>query len=275
MDAKPFLKWAGGKTALLGQLLPLVPRVFGCYYEPFLGGGAVYFALAGLKQKGEIKFTGAYLSDLNEELINAYQVVRDDVTGLLGWLGKFQVSHSKEFYYQLRNWCPITPVERAARFVYLNRTCFNGLYRVNKLGEFNVPVGNYKNPKICDEENLRLCSHVLADAELGCAPFERILDRATTGDFVYFDPPYVPISATANFVSYTPDGFGWTDQERLASVVRELDRRGCQVMVSNAWVESLQQLYTGFRLVEVRAPRAINSKGNARGKVSEMLVLNY
>jgi len=275
VDAKPFLKWAGGKTALLGQLLPLVPRVFRRYHEPFLGGGAVYFALASLEKKGEVEFTDAYLSDANEELMETYKVVRDDVEGLLEWLGKFQAAHSKEFYYRLRDWYPLTPVERAARFVYLNKTCFNGLYRVNKLGKFNVPMGNYKNPKICDEENLRLCSQALADAKLDCAPFEQVLDRAAAGDFVYFDPPYVPVSATANFTAYTQDGFGWADQERLASVVRELDRRGCLVMLSNAWVEPLQQLYAGFRLVEVQAPRVINSKGTARGKVREMLVLNY
>jgi len=275
VDAKPFLKWAGGKTALLGQLLPLVPRVFRRYYEPFLGGGAVYFALAGLEQKGEIEFAGAYLSDVNEELMDTYKVVRDDVAGLLDWLGKFQAQHNKEVYYLLRDWCPLTSVERAARFVYLNKTCFNGLYRVNKLGKFNVPMGDYKKPKICDEHNLRLCSQVLADAKLDCVPFEQVLDRAGAGDFVYFDPPYVPVSATANFTAYTQDGFGWADQERLASVVRELDQRGCMVMLSNAWVEPLQQLYAGFRLVEVKAPRAINSKGTARGKVSEMLVLNY
>lgn len=267
---RPFIKWAGGKQALLPELLRRVPTSFKKYYEPFLGGGALYFALQP---------EAAFLSDSSAELINAFQVVKDKVEPLICDLG--QHVYERDYYYWIRKadrmqqyqrW---TAVRRASRFIYLNKTCYNGLFRVNSRGEFNVPFGRYSNPKILDEKNLRACSSVLSSAELDELPFEEAAGRAEQGDFVYFDPPYVPVSSTANFTSYGRDGFGPTDHERLRDVCRELTRKGVFFMLSNSGAPLVHTLFKEFRILTVQAPRAINSKAGRRGSIAELVITNY
>lgn len=268
--ASPFLKWAGGKSQLLPQFQRFFPKKFGRYYEPFLGGGAVFFSLAPRT---------ATLSDTNEELINAYQVVRNSVEELIAVLRRrFSQKNDEENYYRIRDEMDLsrlTDVERAARLIYLNKTCFNGLYRVNRSGRFNVPFGNYSNPKICDDVNLRRASTELASASLRVCDFEEAVFKAKRGDFVYFDPPYAPLSPTSSFTSYTKDDFGETEQRRLAHVFRELDKRGVHVMLSNSPKPFIIELYRGFHTELVKATRAINSNGNGRGVIDELLVMNF
>jgi DNA adenine methylase len=260
---KPFLKWAGGKTRVLKHYT--FPSEYSTYYEPFLGGGAVFFHL---------KPERSVLSDINLDLIEAYQVVRDNVEELIIYLLGMQASHCKEFYYKIRALAPedLDLTYRVARFIYLNKTCFNGLYRVNAKGQFNVPMGDYKNPVICDEKALREASTVLyhSKAILGLSHYEYVLDYADPGDFVYFDPPY-----DKTFASYTKDGFGRADQERLVEVFKALDKKGVKVLLSNSDTEFIRERYKGFIIDEVKAARAINSDGNGRGKVVELVVRNY
>lgn len=265
----PFVKWAGGKGLLAPRFLELFPppRRFRRYFEPFLGGGAVFLALRPRR---------AVLSDLNAELMNAWCVVRDDPEGLMAALDAHV--YEREHYYRVRALDPeqLSPVERAARFVYLNKTCYNGLYRVNRDGRFNVPFGRYaRSLRFYDRENLLAISRLLRRAELRCAPFEEATADAASGDFVYCDPPYDPLSKTSNFTSYTEDSFTREDQRRLASVVRELDRRGCFVAVSNSDTPEIRRLYKGFHIETVAAPRFINCKGNGRAPVQELLILNF
>lgn len=264
--AAPFLKWAGGKGRLLSQFASLFPTRFGHYFEPFVGAGAVYFHL----QPGR-----ATLSDTNPDLITCYEVVQQDTESLIELLRMYR--HDRDFYYHVRDLDAgaLSPVQRAARMIFLNKTCFNGLWRVNRSGRFNVPFGDYKNPKILDEDNLHAVSAALSGARLERRPFEAVLAEARRGDFVYFDPPYHPVSATASFTSYGADDFKPADQERLAVTFQELDRMGCKVMLSNSDTPFVNQLYEGFRVEKVWAPRAINRDGSKRGAVSEVVVLNY
>ena len=267
---RPFLKWAGGKTSLLPVLLSYVPLSFANYHEPFLGGGALFFALYRRQQ-----LSRAFLSDVNAELIDAYRAVKQDVEAVIRVLEEYP--YSKEFYYQLRSLDPTAlPLPtRAARMIYLNKTGYNGLYRVNRAGKFNVPFGRYKNPNYKDFDNLRAVSAALQQAQLFCASFEIVLENARPGDFVYFDPPYDPVSKTANFTQYHVNGFGRDDQERLAEVFRELTQRGVFAMLSNADTSFIRSLYKDFYVLSVQAPRFINSKGNRRGPQPEVLVINY
>lgn len=264
--ARPFLKWAGGKGQLLDSFSPYFPADFGTYFEPFLGSGAVFFHLRPPR---------AVLSDAVEGLIETYAVVRDNPDELIASLKSHR--NEKTYYYQVRALDPekLAPIERASRFIYLNRTCYNGLYRVNREGKFNVPFGKYKNPRICDEEGLRAVSEALRGAELKVGDFEEVLEQARSGDFIYLDPPYHPVSRTASFTSYFKDGFGLEEQKRLASVFRRLDKRGCLLMLSNSHTDMVQGLYAEFRLVVVEARRAINSKGDGRGPIPEYVILNY
>lgn len=272
----PFLKWAGGKTQLLSQFEPFFPQRIERYIEPFVGSGAVFFYAAERFRPERV-----VLSDSNEELINAYVAVRDDVEGVIGALGEHRRMHSPDYYYKVRAMKPGSRTGRAARLIYLNKTCYNGLYRVNSRGEFNVPVGSYKNPKIFDAENLRLASEALRGVDIQVRRFTDFVPSAKGGDFFYLDPPYhlkvtrPSISATSGFTAYTPGGFKEEDQERLAEVYRALDKRGCRLMLSNSDCGFVRELYRGFRIEEVRARRAINSNGRGRGEVSELLVLNY
>jgi DNA adenine methylase len=264
---KPPIKWAGGKGQLIPQFVPLFPKEsYELYLEPFVGGGAVFFHLTPQR---------AVLIDSNDELINFYLVVRDHPEELLEDLRKHK--NAREYYYSVRALDPqqLSPVERASRFLYLNKTGYNGLWRVNSKGKHNVPFGRYKNPKIADRENLRLVSRALKNAAILCDDFGRVLDYAIPGAFVYLDPPYHPLSETANFTSYTPDAFGEEDQRRLAEVFRKLDSTGCLVMLSNSDTPFIRELYKGYDIQVVYAKRAINSRADRRGPITELVIRNY
>jgi len=278
---KPFVKWVGGKRQLLGQfrdqgLFP--PEAFNpqknTYHEPFVGGGAVFFDL--LPQK-------ANLSDMNTELITTYNVIKSDVESLIEVLqGDYHI-YDKERFLEIRalpKMRELSDLETAARFIYLNRTCFNGMYRVNKSGHFNVPFGRYNNPLICDESNLRKASASLQDTSIKNEDYKVVLDNAKKGDFVYFDPPYYPVSRTASFTSYTAGEFLEKEQEELRDTFLELHKRGCYVMLSNSDTPFINGLFKlcakeSIKVHKVQAGRAINSNAGKRGKVLEVLVTNY
>ncbi|MBI2896624.1 MAG: DNA adenine methylase [Deltaproteobacteria bacterium] len=268
--AKPFLKWAGGKTQLLAAFEELFPSRVERYLEPFVGSGAVFFRVRDLHEPRAV-----VLSDNNEELIDAFCAIRDDVDGVIEKLCKHKAAHDKEHFYRVRVQKPRAATARAARLIYLNRTCFNGLYRVNSRGSFNVPFGRYEKPKILDEGNLRAVAEALRGAELLVSHFRETPGIARRGDFVYFDPPYHPLSTTANFTSYTRGSFGPDDQEELASVYAKLDSMGCRVMLSNSDTSFVRDLYRGFHVRTVLASRRINSRADRRGPVREVVVLNY
>jgi len=278
MDPSPFVKWAGGKGQLLAQMEPYFPASFAGYVEPFVGGGAVFFHLYN---RGRLDCKGVVLIDDMEELINAYRVIQSQVEDLIAALRAHEPHKlDQEYFYAIRNWdrqpgyAGRDDVARAARFIYLNRTCYNGLYRVNRRGQFNVPFGRYRNPTICDAENLRAVSKALAGVTLVVGDFFRCLEWAGSSDLVYLDPPYHPLSETANFTSYTQADFHAGDQQRLAGLFRDLDFRGCQVMLSNSCTPFIRDLYADYEQIEVQAIRAISAKGDQRGAISELLVLN-
>lgn len=261
--ARPFLKWAGGKSQLLPEILRRLPDRFNRYYEPFLGGGAVFFALQPEK---------ATLSDINHELIATYQAIRNDVEGVIHRLRR--QPNAEEHFYRLRSQKHhrLSRPAQAARTIYLNRTCYNGLYRVNKRGEFNVPFGRYRNPRICDADNLRRVAATLRRSDVRRSNVFDLHRRARRNDLVYFDPPYDPVSATASFTSYTEFSFGRDEQAHLAELFRRLAERGVHVLLSNSDTPFIRSLYRGFRIERVRARRAINSAANKRGPVNELLI---
>jgi len=260
---RPFLKWAGGKGQLLGQLRARVPKSYGRYFEPFLGGGALFFALRPAR---------CMLGDVNREIVDCYTAVRDDVKGLVAALRDHR--YDADHYYAVRDADPgkLPLVERAARTIFLNKTGFNGLYRVNRAGKFNVPFGRYAKPAICDEENLIACSAALANAELVAGDFGQVAARARAGDFVYFDPPYVPLSRTAAFTAYAPGGFDLDAQARLAAFFDKLAARGVALLLSNSDVPEIRKLYARYRIDTIEATRVINCKATRRGPVNELLV---
>lgn len=267
---RPFVKWVGGKTQLLGTLFDLMPARFTAYHEAFVGGGALFFGLTRADRLGNAK---VFLSDVNQELISTYAAIRDDVANVIRALG--QHPHDRDHYYALRAADPwsLPASARAARLLYLNRTGFNGLYRVNQSGGFNVPFGRYDNPKICDAENLLAVSKALRTASIEHRPFQTVLERASRGDFVYFDPPYVPVSATSSFVGYAKGGFNLDAQEQLATVFDTLVRRGVHVMLSNSDAPWVRNRYRDHQVVRVAARRNVNSKGADRGPVGEVVVV--
>lgn len=273
---KPFVKWVGGKRQLLQQFknLELYPPekfdpVKNTYYEPFVGGGAVFFDLLP---------KNAVLSDMNKELVITYNVIKDDVEDLIKSLKKYK--YEKNYFLRVRAKDPqgISDIEVASRFIYLNRTAFNGMYRVNSKGEFNVPFGKYDNPLICDEVNLRRVSKALKNVQIKHQDYKEVLKKAKKGDFVYFDPPYYPVSKTASFTAYTKDSFLDKEQIELRDAFVELHKRGCFVMLSNSDAPFINKIYSGIKGVKihkVQAGRAINSKATGRGKITEVLVTNY
>ncbi len=269
---RPFLKWAGGKTQLASALLERMPTSFNVYHEPFVGSGAVFFSLYC-----ERKIRHAILSDLNAELIDTYLAIRDYVYEVIEILSEFP--YNEEFYYDIRAKDPwkLSLPERAARMIYLNKTGYNGLYRVNRQGMFNVPFGRYKSPKYLDIENLLAVSHALHTIEIYCTPFETVINRANAGDWVYFDPPYVPVSQTANFTSYHANGFSLEDQRQLRDVCVELTKNNVYITLSNSDTEFIRSLYksTYFVIDKVLAKRAINCDGAKRGKITELIITNY
>lgn len=265
---QPFLKWAGGKLRILPALLLCKPKQFGTYHEPFMGSGALFFRLSP---------ASAYLSDANERLIRTYRAVRDNVEDVLNLLLDMRAAHCEEYFYQQRSRDidGETDVGVAAWMIYLNRTCYNGLYRVNKRGRFNVPCGRNPNPDIYNPDRLRSCSRALHGAHLDVCDYTVVLDRAEPNDFVYFDPPYIPVSKTSRFSSYTRHGFNYEDHCRLRDTALELKDRGVHVMLSNSWCRDVLDLYgsDAFKVKQVTALRSINCNTEYRGKIFEALIL--
>jgi len=280
-EGAPFLKWAGGKTQLLSQLERFLPDDFNAYAEPFVGSGALFFHLR--RTRG---FFPAILADSNPELVNAYIIVRDKLEQLLPLLEEHQQWHGKEHYYHVRQQKPgeLGNVERAARLIYLNKTCFNGLYRVNSEGQFNVPIGSYVKPRIFDEESLRAASDSLQQTTFLQCDFAEIESQVSSADFVYFDPPYYPVSGTASFTGYAMRNpmsqrtrgnvFGVDDQQRLSVTFAKLAARGSSVMLSNSDTRRIRVLYRDFQIEKVKARRAINCDGAKRGVVDEVVILS-
>ncbi len=268
--ATPFVKWVGGKRSLMDTLLLKMPETFGDFYEPFVGGGALFFELARRK-----RLTKAHLSDTNIDLVFAYTVIKKDPTALIEALKAHAVKHSDDYYYKVRAKKDLqTPVDIAARFIYLNKTGYNGLYRVNSKGEFNVPVGRYKNPGIVQETNIWACHEALKVADIQYHEFDTITPH--TGDFVYFDPPYHPKDETS-FTKYSKLDFTEQDQVRLRDFVVKLHKKGVKVMLSNSDALFIKDLYKSnmFKIATVQAPRFVNCKPNKRNAVDEVLITNY
>jgi DNA adenine methylase len=272
---QPFLKWVGGKRALLPQLLHKIPNNFNNYFEPFIGGGALFFELFN---QGKLKDKKIYLFDINSELINAYNVVKRQPQELIKELEVFKQKHNKEFYYEIRSWdreknfIHRSEIQRASRFIYLNKTCFNGLYRVNKNNQNNVPMGKYVNPNICDKETILNASFALQNVNIEVADFSKVLDYVKKDDFIYLDPPYYPLTPTASFTTYNKDMFLDDEQKRLCEVFKELHKRDAFVMHSNSDTLFIKELYSDFEIDFVECARFINSKSNGRGKIKEVLV---
>ncbi len=269
---RPFLKWAGGKRQILPAILKRLPRRMGTFYEPFIGGGAVFLALASQRPR---PFRRAVLADRNRQLVDLWSAVQQEVEAVvaaLRELAKRPLDASN--YYSLRDLDPssMSRPQAAARLLYLNRTCYNGLYRVNRSGKFNVPYGRYRRPRILDADNLRAVSRALQHARVLHADFEGVVARARPGSVVYFDPPYAPISATARFTSYDAQPFGEAEQARLASLFRGLRGRGVYALLSNSRVPETEKLYRDLPRDVVTARRAINSRSDRRGPVEELLV---
>ena len=269
-DVKPFIKWAGGKRQLIAELIKSVPKKYTRYYEPFIGGGAFFF---------HTKPDNAYISDINPDLINAYRVVKMNVDLLIEDLRIHK--NTEEYYYEIRkadrtdkykDW---NEIQKASRLIYLNKTCFNGLYRMNSKGQFNVPFGSYKNPKIVDEENLRKCSKILQNTDIVLSTFNNIDSTVKKGDFVYFDPPYLPLNQTSSFTKYYKDDFNYDMQFKLRELCDTITRKNVYFMLSNSCTESILELYKKYKIRKVKANRAINCKGSGRGKINEVIVRNY
>ncbi len=269
-NASPFLKWVGGKARLLGQYEDFFPKSYERYHEPFIGGGAVFFNLAPEQ---------ARISDVNGRLIETYEVIRDQLPELIEQLTKHRESHNESHYYRQRERMNaprgLNKVQRAALFIYLNKTCFNGLYRENRRGDFNVPIGRYTNPSVYSIPNLVAVSRALQDVEIAQGSFTGVLDHAEPGDLVYFDPPYVPVSATSNFTGYAKGGFDDGLQIELARTFAKLARRGCYVMLSNSDCDYVRELYAGWRIESVTAGRSINARADRRGRVGEVVVCSW
>ncbi|MGI4753265.1 MAG: DNA adenine methylase [Janthinobacterium lividum] len=263
-EARPFVKWVGGKRSLSKAISLRTPTSFNDYYEPFLGGGAIFFKLQPRR---------AFISDLNLDLIITYTIVRDEPLELMKILSRQKANHCKDYYYAIRqNSNSSNPVEIAARFIYLNKTCFNGLHRVNSKGEFNVPIGSYINPNILDEENIIGCSNALKNADIKYQDFIDITPKAK--DFIYFDPPYQPIKHDS-FTRYTKSDFTQVEQVKLFEKCIELDRQGVYFLLSNSDSELIKELYRDFTIDTVNAPRTINCKVGSRQGASEVLIRNY
>lgn len=269
----PVVKWVGGKRQLISEIDKYLPSNYSTYYEPFLGGGAVFFHLQPHK---------AVVNDINEELMNLYQVIKNNVEDLIEDLKKHK--NEPDYFYKIREldrdiqkYNELTPVERASRIHYLNKTCYNGLFRVNSQGQFNVPFGRYKNPNIVNETTLRAVSNYFNTANIifKCCDFEEAVKGCRKSSFIYFDPPYDPISDTSSFTGYDKGGFDKAEQKRLKDLCDNLNNRGVKFLLSNSQTQFILDLYKDYRIEIVQAKRTINSKGNKRGEVNEVLVMNY
>ena len=274
---KPFVKWAGGKRQLIPILNQNLPESFGTYYEPFLGGGALLFHI--LTDKNGQKCS---ISDLNSDLVLAYTTIRDRIDALITSLKNHEKNYQKDsesYYYSIRESNPRSEIEKTSRLIFLNKTCFNGLYRVNSKGKFNVPLGKYSNPNIVNEENIRAVSHILQSSRtaIKCRDFEAVLRDAKKGDLIYFDPPYQPVSATSNFTSYTTKDFTYDDLTRLAELCLKLDSRGCNVLLSNSDSQEVADIFAKnpWKITRIAANRSINSNSKKRTGHFELLIKNY
>jgi len=276
MDVPRFVKWAGGKQQLLEQFQPIFPKNYNRYFEPFLGSGAV--ALSLIQQHPNKEFI---LSDINEELINAYNVIKNQLETLINYLKQHKENYQKspkEYYYKIRDeldFEKLNDAERAARFIFLNRTCWNGLYRVNSKNKFNVPIGSYKNPDIVQEEKLKSIANLIKNAKIKVMNYDEILDKTKKGDFIYFDPPYHPLDNKNSFTTYTKNDFKEEEQIKLANVFKKLHEKGCYVMLSNSDTKFIRELYKDYKIETVKARRNINSKADGRGVINEVVVVNY
>lgn len=274
LNSKPFVKWAGGKNGLINSLISFIPKNFNSYFEPFVGGGALFFYLKNLNVLNSKKI---YLNDKNTELINAYKQIKINPNKLLEELEILKNNHSKEYFYKIRNldrdfdFYSLSEVFRAARFIYLNKTCFNGLCRYNAKGNFNTPIGSYKNPKIYDKDLIFSVHKVLKNVSITNKDFEVVLLKAKKGDFIYFDPPYYPLNKTSSFVSYT-DNFSANEQIRLYKLFKMLDCEGIKVLQSNSNTDFIKELYKDFEIIEVISKRAINCKGDKRGCITSLII---
>ncbi|MFZ2193734.1 MAG: DNA adenine methylase [Candidatus Moraniibacteriota bacterium] len=276
IQARPFLKWVGGKAQLLSQFEQYYPKDFNNYFEPFIGGGALFFNLSPTK---------AHINDVNATLISTYKNIKNKPEEVMKILKKLENEYKngneenqKELFYKIRdkfNNTSNTELKKSAYLIFLNKTCFNGMYRENSKGGFNTPFGKAKNPTILDRENILLVSKVLKHTKLTSVSFEKAVAEAKKGDFVYFDPPYHPLTETAKFTSYHKDSFTKEDQLKLRNVFDELDKRGCYVMLSNSHTPFINEIYKKYRRETVMANRAINCKASGRGKIKELLILNY
>lgn len=266
--AQPVIKWAGGKRQLIDRYREFFPARYNAYHEPFLGGGAVFFHLMP---------PVSFLSDSNEELINMYLVIQNKVDQLIEDLSRHK--NDRDYYYQIRSLDvrTLTDVQRASRLIYLNKTCYNGLYRVNRKGEFNVPFGKYKRPRFLDVDSLLAANRVLQRAVLMAGDFEMVLENARPGDFVYLDPPYYPVSRTSGFTGFTDRSFSAKDHERLSRTFDELAGRGCMVMLSNSDTPFVRDLYAKYHrgIISLTANRPINSRADKRGPVGELIVCSW
>ena len=269
----PVLKWVGGKRQLIENFLELIPKNINLYCEPFLGGGALFF---------ELQPKVAYVNDINENLILVYKIIRDDVENLIEELSKFK--NESDFFYSVRDWDrnpekynSLSDVERAARIIFLNKTCYNGLYRVNNAGEFNSPFGSYKNPNIINAPVLRAVSKYLNSAQifLTSVDYAEILTKIPKKTFVYLDPPYDPISTTSNFIGYSKGGFNRDEQIRLKECCDALTEKKIKFMLSNSKTDFILDLYSSYNITTLKAKRFINSVGSGRGNVEEVVVRNY
>lgn len=273
-NAKPFVKWAGGKNGLINSLMSFIPKNFNSYFEPFVGGGALFFYLKNHKILNSKKI---YLNDKNSELINAYKQIKINPNELLEELEILKKNHNKEYFYKIRNldrnsdFYSFSEVFRAARFIYLNKTCFNGLCRYNAKGNFNTPMGSYKNPKIYDKELIFSVHKALKNVSITNKDFEIVSLKAKKYDFIYFDPPYFPLNKTSSFVSYI-DNFSASEQIRLYELFKMLDYEGVKVLQSNSNTDFIKELYKDFEIIKVDSKRAINCKGDKRGKITELII---
>ncbi len=267
----PILKWVGGKRQLLDQIMPLIPKNCSTYVEPFLGGGAVFFELQPKK---------AIINDFNEELVNVYLSVRDSCEDLISLLEIHEAKHSEAYYYQIRSldrdsgYSRLPPVEKAARILYLNKTCYNGLYRVNAAGQFNTPFGRYKNPSIYDAAAIRAMSKYLQRKSISIrqGDYRLALKGLRKGAFVYLDPPYLPISSSSSFTGYTEGGFSYDQQVELKKECDKLRKKGIAFLQSNSDCKEIRELYRGYEIRTVRAKRSINSNADKRGEINEVLI---
>ena len=267
---KPFIKWAGGKRQIIKELTDSLPKNYNRYFEPFIGGGALFFA---------VRPKNAYISDINPELINLYNTVKNNTHSLIKDLLRYKNTETE--FYKIRNldrtpdYKNLTNIEKAGRFIYLNKTCYNGLYRTNSKGQFNAPYGFYKNPNIIDEQNLKICSELLKETEIGLSDFSNIENKIKTRDFVYFDPPYIPINKTSSFTKYYKDDFNTGSQIKLKELCDRLNKKNIYFMLSNSYNETALNLYKEYNIKKINAIRAINCKADKRGTINELIITNY